>query len=353
MASPTILSQYQNQIYSEYAAGFLCSNDEIFFDSSQPNGDRFIFDLASLTKVLVTSQIIFAMIYGGKFGLNSKLGDLLLEDDRQYFGPDLCDISIAALLSHQSGLPAWRNFWVNHLSTSEASHFAIRHVGRERWHEIGNQKKPVSSAEGIYSDVGYILLGELIEKLENKPINEVFYSFIAKYDLLPVSLIDEFKFAIDLSSPQLNQVVPTSFCPLRERVLCGEVHDENSASFGSLTGHAGLFGSYRALKEYLIRLSALELFGREIQSCRELSADTSFLLGWRRGSGESSKAYAQGQSFGHLGFTGTSIWFEPSDNGMTSLQILLTNRVWSSRVNPSFGKVRGEFSEFCEKKRKK
>ncbi len=341
-----ILRKYYPETYTHYAA-LVYDRGEKKSELLGENSDRHtVFDLASLTKTLVTTQLIFEKIADGSLHLEAEIGDYLDQAGRAYFSDKLCNFKISDLLRHHSGLPAWRNFWVNHVSDLSMAH--DRRLDSQRWKFIAEhcQGSPVT---GCYSDVGFILLGQFIERLENKRINKVFSAFCERHDLIPPNLANEFGFSIDHQQFSGRMIASTGYCCIRGRHLSGEVHDENAASFGGLCGHAGLFGSLAALKEYFLNLQSTELFSCQLRHCAKLSEKTSYLYGWRLGSGASSKNYRQGKSYGHLGFTGTSLWFDPaSDINLPSFQVLLTNRVISSRVNPEFSEIRSLFSGYAE-----
>jgi CubicO group peptidase (beta-lactamase class C family) len=195
--------------------------------------------------------------------------------------------------------------------------------------------------KGLYSDLGFMLLGFVIERLSgmslDRFVRERIYqplaahplSFLPGGDALPSSARASFK-----------DIAPTEEDSWRGRLLCGEVHDENAAALGGVAGHAGLFGTADAilavtgawLQAYHRRPALLDsALVREFTMRQDAVPGSTWALGWDTPSAPSSSGrYLSGASFGHLGYTGTSIWIDPVHNLEV---VLLSNRVHPSRKN--------------------
>jgi CubicO group peptidase (beta-lactamase class C family) len=229
------------------------------------------------------------------------------------------------VLGHVSGLPAWWNFWIQHLSADQKP---TRAEALGIMEEVLNRIPLGTEKKDLYSDVGYILLGYLLEKKAKKSLKP----------WLSEALSEPFGYAPDLNLPK-ESYIPSAYCKIRERELRGEVHDENCAAFGGISGHAGLFGSGPAVSQYLKALMrdamGVQYFEANEKARRETQREG--LLGLRRGNGLSAAAFANGNGMGHLGFTGTAFWLEWSSK---KYGIFLTNRVISGRVSPRITDLR-------------
>lgn len=192
----------------------------------------------------------------------------------------------------------------------------------------------------VYSDLGFMLLTELVETVSGKNLADFCLSRI----FIPLDTADTFFIAptgLVCSSPEKEHVyAATENDPWRGRVLCGEVHDENAYVLGGIAGHAGMFSTagdvLKIVREYV---AAMKGEGQILRAdLARLSvtrqdhvSDSTRALGWDTPSDASSSGrYFSDKSFGHLGFTGTSIWVDPT---MDLIVVLLTNRVHPSRDN--------------------
>jgi CubicO group peptidase (beta-lactamase class C family) len=275
---------------------------------------RRIFDLASLTKALATVPLVFAQglpfdqtVFDWAPTLRGRLK------------PELGRLTIRALLRHEAGLPAWRNFWVCRLGDGP-----VDRVKRFEWIlESLNRLDPPLPARQVYSDLGFLLLGLVLEARSGKPLAE-------QLERLEGELV--------YNPPLRTACIPTAYCPSRGRLLVGEVHDENCAALGGVAGHAGLFGSGEAVCSFLHRYIGGTPEGRQLLTAqaaavvlpppKDLSQDS--LLGWRQGSGPSTAVFGGGGAVGHPGFTGTSFWIDPVRRDYV---VVLTNRILSGRTD--------------------
>jgi CubicO group peptidase (beta-lactamase class C family) len=303
-----------------------------------PDG-RDVFDLASLTKALVTTPLVFAEIERGRLTPETTIG-AWLGSRAENLVKSLQDLSVGSLLGHRSGLPAWRNFWVCELGPDSPAR--PRAEVRDRIVTVLNRAAPaIDPRRGqVYSDLGFILLGWALEVANGMDLSEAFEALLRTQlswegGSLPLQYATRLK-------PQ-KRAIPTAPCAVRERLLQGEVHDENCASLGGVTGHAGLFGTGEALVQYLVRLAATPL-GRAMLAAnakaRVLPVGTppnEGLLGLRQGADPGSIVFGDGRAMGHLGFTGVAFWLVPEDQ---SYGVFLTNRVIGGRTRPGIAQAR-------------
>jgi CubicO group peptidase (beta-lactamase class C family) len=329
MASPE--PELKNLLHAELQQGYFTAAyvESGFLDQSKPvlqyftSSSGHVFDLASLTKALVTGPLVHLALKAENLDVKAPLAAWAPDDVR--LPAPLLHLSTEEVLGHVSGLPAWWNFWMHHLGHDQKPSRADALV---RMEEV-LQRIPLSrEKKDLYSDVGYILLGYLLEKKAKKPLKP----------WLAEAVAEPFGFAPDLTVPA-EAYVPSAYCKIRERELRGEVHDENCAALGGIAGHAGLFGSGPAVSQYLkafLRDSmGVQYF--EINEKARLETKREGLLGLRRGQGLSAVLFGNGNSMGHLGFTGTAFWLEWSSR---KYGIFLTNRVISGRVSPRITDLR-------------
>ena len=285
-----------------------------------------IFDLASLTKPLATALAVMVLVQQKKISLEQNLGDVLpaFKTDRKAL------IKIKYLLYHNSGLADYRAFYkkIEHLPL-EKRKTALRKllVKEPLVHPIG--------CRVVYSDIGFMILEWLIEKISGKGLDE----FVSDMVYIPLGLED--LFFIDLKADRKPGIfAATEQCPWRRQLLCGQVHDENAYVVGGVQGHAGLFGTALDLHHLLSHLLSAyhgkpltqlfqpgmvrRFFRRWADSDKTLGFDTPSL------DGSSSGRFFSRKSVGHLGFTGTSFWM---DLDRDTIVILLTNRVHPRRDN--------------------
>lgn len=301
------------------------------------------YDLASLTKPLSTVLSIISLIGEGKITLHSRVSEYLPWDVPE----DKREITIRELLNHSSGLPAHRPYYEELMDLPEAAR--KEEMGRLILAE--KMAAPPGTA-AIYSDLGYLLLGMIIEELSGVGLEQYFTERIAG----PLGL-GEGIFYKPLKGPKKSQgdFFPTENCPWRGKVLQGEVSDENCWVLGGVAGHAGLFGDIESVLALVcaildiwqgrkvhpnIRREDLAIF---LEEPSRVTGST-WALGFDRptpGSSSSGK-YLSPRSVGHLGFTGTSFWIDP-DKGLVI--VLLTNRVHPSRENNKIREFRPLFHD--------
>mgnify|MGYP001057669410 CR=1 FL=1 len=291
-----------------------------------------LFDIASLTKLFVTTAFM-TLVEKGKVDLDERVSTVLPDlsgkrpiqpyDDPLNWGEkitveendkkvDASQITIRQLLTHTSGLPAWRLLFLQ-----ESRDAALCMVNETFFSYTPNERV-------IYSDIGFILLGLAIEKLTKSPLDKA----VAQQVLTPLGL-DSTEY-----NPTSENIAPTEFCAWRKRRIAGEVHDENAARLGGVSGHAGLFST--AVDIAAFGQSFLDASLLNPKTIVEMTALQVEDKGIRRGLGfllhsadPANFSHALGTaSFGHTGFTGTSLWIDPSHQLVIAL---LTNRVYHGR----------------------
>lgn len=300
------------------------------------------FDLASLTKPLVTAPLVLTAVARGIVRLDDTL--------ERFFAVDVIPsekrkITIRHLLAHSSGLPAYRPFYLK----------LLEFPSNERQNALTSMimATPLDSAPGtaaVYSDLGFMLLGIILERLFGTGLDR-----IAQDTLFIPLAIDELHFRrLECGStpevpPAQDDIfrnisfVSTECCPWRKRLLTGEVDDENAWCLNGVGGHAGLFGTASGIYALLSFLGGVHdgkinrsLWPRELVRLfwarTGLPENSSWCLGYDTPSMVNSSAgsHFSGNTIGHLGFTGTSFWL---DLDRHVFFILLTNRVHPSRQN--------------------
>ncbi len=293
-----------------------------------------IYDVASLTKPIVTATAAMLLVEQGRLDL-----DLLVERYLPEFAraaksdpdPDWrARVTVRMLLLHDSGLPDHRDFY-----REAKGHDAIlARVFAE----------PLVSEPGThieYSDLGFILLGEIIERLTGQKLDG-----FAKQSIFSVLGMDR---SIFRPPRRLRQdIAPTEQdASYRKRLIWGEVHDENAWAMGGVAGHAGLFSTAPDIAAFAQMILNGGIYGHDRLLSRALVEQftkrvtiggVARTLGWDVPSEPSSSGrYFSDQSFGHTGFTGTSLWIDPERRLFV---ILLTNRVHPTRTNEKIREVR-------------
>jgi CubicO group peptidase (beta-lactamase class C family) len=280
-----------------------------------------IFDLASLTKVIATTTIAMQGVDAGTISLSDHVTDRIGD----WRGLDRELVTIADLLEHASGLTAYLPFFRDHQGRDEFQR-AICTLPLEY----------TPRSQSIYSDLGFILLGFILEDVNNAPLAQQF-----EYPDLRFNPPREWR----------ERTAPTELDLWRGRLLQGEVHDENTWALGGAAGHAGLFGTAAASGTFARLLLRGLKGGRSIARPETLARFTttsnvpgsSRALGWDTMLTSSSCGNRlSGRAIGHTGFTGTSLWIDPQQDLYV---VLLTNRVHPTRENNAIQPVRRAFHD--------
>jgi CubicO group peptidase (beta-lactamase class C family) len=289
-----------------------------------------VFDLASMTKVIATTTMAMLLYERGAFSLGLPVVDVAPEfaegDARKK------QITFRMLLAHSSGLPAHVKLYEQARTPAELLETAFR--------------VPLEAAPGeraVYSDIGFIVLGEALSRIAGEPIDE----FCQQEIFQPLGMM---RTRFNPPPEWKLQIPPTEDdCTFRLRVIQGEVFDENCFALGGVSGQAGLFGAAEDVARFahcmlsggapILKNETVTLFTQRERK----STDTSRALGWDTPSAPSqSGKYFSPTSFGHLGYTGTSLWIDPE----RELSItLLTNRTWPDRKSQKIKEIRPRFHD--------
>mgnify|MGYP002777894350 FL=1 len=284
---------------------------------------RTLWDLASLTKVVGTTSAVMQLVAGGRVQLDAPVARYLAEY------ADRPRVTVRHLLTHTSGLPAWRPLYKE--ATSPESALAL---------VLATQPDSAPGGRYLYSDLNFILLGAIVARVSGEPLDR----YLARHVFGLLAMRDT-RFRPD--PRDRARTAPTEFDPWRQRKLVGEVHDENAFALGQVAGHAGLFSTgddlARLARAYLAdgRLDGRAVFDSATVAAFTRVQDTTVsrrALGWETPTGGNSAGHYLGRrAFGHTGFTGTSFWVDPEQGVYV---ILLTNRVNPTRMNTRIGRVR-------------
>jgi len=265
--------------------------------------------------VVCTTPLVVAAIASGRLDPRAPLRAVLPEIAWLQPAPNVGDATVLQLATHTSGLAAWQPLYT--LGLDRATHLArLLHT-------------PLSGPAGriVYSDLGFMLLGYVLERLHGLPLEVLAQNLFAR-----LGLEEHLGFSVPEGAP----VAPTEHCPWRGRLLRGEVHDENASAFGGVSGHAGLFGTLRGMCGYARALLSCRLHSRNVLdyvAAEHVRAELPDLerrgFGWSlMHPGWSGGDFMSRRSIGHTGFTGTGIWIDIDRERYT---VLLTNRVHPSR----------------------
>jgi len=289
-----------------------------------------IYDLASVTKVIAATALCMILYERGVFRLEQKVVEVL-----PYFaGPDARrhTIPFRMLLAHSSGLPAYVKLFQQTHSREELIAAAM---------QVPLTADPGSRAE--YSDIGFILLGVALERLAGQPLGQ-----LCRKEIFSRLELDHLQYT---PPAEWNPRIPPTADDraFRHKIIQGEVNDENAWVMDGVAGHAGCFGNAEEVAAFaecmlrggapLVQRETVDLFTR-----REASpVGTSRALGWDTPSQPSqSGRHFSSRSFGHLGFTGTSLWIDPERQLSVTL---LTNRTWPDGSAQLIKQVRPAFHD--------
>ena len=294
-----------------------------------------IYDLASVTKVIATTAACMILYDRGLFKLDLPLVEVLPEFDGSSSGQKDArrrKTTVRMLLAHSSGLPAYIKLFQTARNKDELLQQAL---------QIPLTAAPGSRAE--YSDIGFILLGQALEKLSGEPLDQFCQREIfAKLNLAAT--------CFNPPASLKHSIPPTEDDrTFRHRLIQGEVNDENASVMGGVAGHAGCFSTALDVSVFaqcmlqggspLVKKETLEIFTRR----QDTPTGTSRALGWDTPSQPSqSGKYFSSRSYGHLGYTGTSLWIDPDHQLSVTL---LTNRTWPDRSSQSIKQIRPAFHD--------
>jgi CubicO group peptidase (beta-lactamase class C family) len=292
--------------------------------SPTPN-ENSIYDLASLSKVIGTTTAIMQLWEQGRIDLDAPVQRYL----PTWVGRDKAKVTVRELLTHSSGLPPFELFY-----RADESPVATMQMVYDT---------PLDTVPGVrtaYSDIGFILVGEIVQHVAGDRLDH----YLAQHVFRPLGM------ASTMYNPPatlMPRIAPTEIEAWRHGQVHGQVHDENAFALGGVAGHAGLFSTGHDLA----RFAQMMLHGGTLDGVRVLQAstidtfttvqDSTFsnrALGWEVPTGRNSAGHVlTTPAFGHTGFTGTSIWIDPTRDLFI---ILLSNRVDPTRENHRIAGVR-------------
>ena len=327
-----------------YGAGRLGLDDPTRPDSST------IYDLASLTKVIGLTTAVMLAVEEGKLAVDSPVVRYVPGFGADATQPVRRTVTLRHLLTHSSGLPAFRLLYKETATRAEA--LALTDTTR---------LDTLPGARYVYSDLGAIILTQAVEAVYGERID----SLLARRVFGPLGMR---RTRYLPPADWLRHIAPTENDPWRGRMIRGEVHDENASRLGGVSGHAGLFSSAKDLltfADWLVSQWTLQVGGapgtcggdmptsvtwpdiseiRVFAQRQDLPAGSTRALGWDTPSetGSSAGTRFSRRSIGHTGFTGTSIWIDP-ERCLTV--VLLSNRVHPTRENQRWGPVRGVIAD--------
>lgn len=304
--------------------------NETLLPSPEPVTEATLFDIASLTKPIATTTLFMLLRSEKELSLNAPAAKYLKPLEHR---EDKRKITIRHLLKHTSGLPAWRPYF------SDIAKDYPQLVGKRDCREIYVEKiaqetleMPVSY-QRLYSDLGFILLGILLEEYWSTPLNELFLEKVAK----PFELSNTFYQSLETPSPS-SHFAATENSSLRKKLIRGEVSDDNAYTLGGVAGHAGLFSHVDDIHRFSVAIKkglagSHPLLSKEVLE-EFIGTTTKIKLGWDTPELKNSQA---GHSFsrnsiGHLGFSGCSFWIDLEQDFHI---IFLTNRVHPTNQNES------------------
>lgn len=314
-----------------------------------------VFDVASLTQALVTSVLVMELVDSGKLCLSDHVTRYV-----QGFGVyQKSGVTVRQLLSHSSGLPAWHAYYEELLRANTGARLGILNSRGAKDYVYNaitrGQLKYKPDSKQIYSDLGLIIVGRIIETLTGLSLAKAAQKFIFQ----PLGL--KSSSYIDLSlikqrglAPVKELIAPTEDCPWRKRILCGEVHDENAWAMGGVAGNAGLFTSAEDVhaicsellaayhqQSNLVSSKVVRQFWAPVSELADLPSNSSWRLAWDSPSKENGllNCGLSESAVGVNGLTGCSVWLEPQ-RGLDI--ILMSNRINPTRGNKKIQNFRAE-----------
>jgi CubicO group peptidase (beta-lactamase class C family) len=309
-------------VFEQGAAGTLAWDGEPVDLSS-------MWDLASVTKPIVALTLMVFL----------ERGEVCLDDTIEHFLPEYAHtekagLTLYQLLSHTSGIPGQQPLYQT-VRSKEDLMTAVRNLPL--------RFKPGTNVE--YTSQGFMILGDIIETVGGGRLEAILKETV----LEPLKMRET---TFRPAASEVRRIAATEDCPWRGRIVRGEVHDENAVVLGGIAGHAGLFstvGDMIRLCQAMLRLGATEE-GRFLHpdTVKLMTRNWTAHLPLARGLGWQAKDAVGSpggdlfsvRSYGHTGFTGTSIWIDPERDRFA---VLLTNRVHPTRDNASIKRVRAMF----------
>ena len=300
-----------------------------------------VFDLASVSKAVATTSMAMILYQRGLLDLEAPIATVVPEFAATGADSRRREVTVRMLLAHSSGLPAYEKLFLRVKTKADLLAAAFN--------------TPLTADPGTraeYSDIGFIILGIALERIADETLDR----FCQRELFGPLGMAHT---AFNPPAGWHDSIPPTADdVSFRHRIIQGEVQDENASVLGGVAGHAGLFATAEDLATFAYNLLQVTKTSATPALCNELlrpetlalftsreasPAGTSRALGWDTPSSPSqSGKYFSARSFGHLGYTGTSLWIDPQ----RQLSItLLTNRTWPDCANQAIKQVRPRFHD--------
>ncbi len=310
-----------------------------------------LYDMASVTKTTVTVPMVMHAVEGSIIQTDRGLGDYLEELN----GSDKSQILVSKLLNHESGLKSYYPFWKKASFDSTNNTFLYKEQKKRirqsynyltiNWEDsvnawisrsdFNNRINQDSTYRYLYSDLGFMLLKQMVERKTSKTIDRLTDSLVFRPLSMDFTTFNpSLKFDKSLIAPTEDDRY------FRKRLLQGEVHDKNAALLGGVAGHAGLFSNANDMAKYMQMMLKYGKYGGEnlfdsltVQKfSTKLDTINRRALGWDKPSHSihNSSQFASDESFGHSGFTGTLVWADPKYD---LIYIFLSNRIHPNPQN--------------------
>lgn len=313
------------------------------YDKTQSVSDTTLYDLASITKVAATVPALMLLDQQGKLDMDAVLRQYLPET----IGSNKASMTLRDMLSHQAGLYPFWPFWKRVVVEDGIDSLYLTSSGKptQRMYDslfqwtldsrLVEREHARSSFPYVYSDMGYFLLKEIVERLSEQSLDK----FVQNKIYSPMGL--EFLGFHPLDRFPASQIAPSEVdAYFRNRLLLGEVHDSNAALQGGVSGRAGLFSNAMDLARYLQMYmdgfyNGIQYFNKDLINTytSQQYPGNRRALGWDRRdfeSGGNTSRLASEKAFGHTGFTGTSLWADP-EFGL--IYVFLSNRTFPDAKN--------------------
>lgn len=317
-----------------------------------------VFDLASLTKPLATTIGFMLLVQERKIRLDDQVTRVI----PMYGVLGKSVTTFRHLLIHASGLAAWKPYYEEIIKSEKSGriNFVASRAAKSHVYELIHRDKPVNPPgnQALYSDLGFMILGEAVEILSGNTLDRFCQERIFKpFGLRSTGFVDLTQLRARRLQPVTELIAPTENCPWRKKIICGEVHDDNCYAMGGVAGHAGLFSTAHDVHSLLVRLDRClrgeDKFIHQALVEEFLVKDKSiergtYALGWDTptpGQSSSGSLFSP-RSVGHLGFTGCSIWWDLEKDCHV---ILLTNRVHPTRKNDKIKEFRPQIHDLIMK----